>query len=81
MNRASLQNRLVHLAVETHDQTVLNQVITYFESLRTKMDWWNDLTPEQIKLIELGGGQIERGKTISHEEMRAKIDTLLGKIN
>ena len=83
MSTAILQNRIVRLAIETEDQTILDQVLEFFESLKSKTipkkDWWEELTPKQIYDIEEGEAELDRGEGLPNEEVLAKINLLLGR--
>jgi hypothetical protein len=75
MSVAELKNDLHKMVVETDDVLALQQIKQYFQSLiDDKYDWWNDLTTAQQQLVKKGNDDLEKGKTVSNEVMRTKID-------
>lgn len=60
-----------------NNKAFLSDVLTYIRSLRQSQDWWDDLDEEEIKSIEVGNRQLERGEGIPHEEVRKKASQLL----
>jgi hypothetical protein len=75
MSVAELKNDLHKMVVETDDLFALQQIKQYFQSLiDDKYDWWNDLTVTQQKLVQQGNEDLEKGKIISNQAMRNKID-------
>ena len=82
MSTAELKNYLHQLIVETDDSTVLKKVKTYFASLKKENetpDWWNQLSDAENKAIKNGLSQLKQGKSISHKDVRKKVDLLLKK--
>ncbi len=80
MNTAEIKNHIHKLVVETNDLDILSKIQSYFEQLRAKnTDWWDDLTDEQKKDAQTGLNQLENGEGISHEEVRNRINKMLGK--
>ena len=42
-------------------------------------DWWNDISEETKKEIELSLKQIEDGEIISHKEVMQSVDKVMGR--
>ena len=72
-----IKNDLHRLVVETDDTELLARVKVFFISLKKGTDWWDELTEEEISLIEEGERQLDAGETVPHEEVRAKVEAKL----
>lgn len=80
MNTAEIKNYINKIVLDTNDLDILNKIQSYIEQLRTKnIDWWDDLTDEQKKDAQTGLNQLENGEGIPHEEVRNRINKMLGK--
>ena len=81
MNTAELKSDLHKYVVETNDINILRQMSEYFRNLRKTqtVDWWDSLSPEQQESINKGVEQLDEGEGISHEDVRKKVNKLLGK--
>jgi hypothetical protein len=51
----------------------VNDYIEYLTFKSSQKDWANDLTNEQISLIEKGKKDIEENRLVSHKEARERI--------
>jgi hypothetical protein len=66
------KNNKVTTMAENH----LQSLVHYTDFLKYKyafMDWRDELTAEQIKLIGKGKNDIAQGKTVSHVQAKDKI--------
>jgi phosphoserine aminotransferase len=51
----------------------VNDYIEYLTFKSSQKDWANDLTNEQISLIEKGKKDLEENRLVSHKEARERI--------
>ncbi len=80
MNAADIKNDLQKFIVETEDEGILKKVHAYFTTLQSKkIDWWELTTVEEKKAIYKSQHQLKNGKGLSHEEVKQKVDKLLGR--
>ncbi|MDO5636309.1 MAG: DUF2281 domain-containing protein [Myroides sp.] len=66
----------INQKVNALPEKLLQELDDYIDFLKYKYaqkDWSDDLTDEQIKLIEKGRNDIAQGKVISHTEAKEKI--------
>ena len=84
------QKRLLPLKVLLMKQYTVNvqeDKSELFEQLMSSLDfaevnsedWWNDISHKSKQLIKKGMQELREGKGIPHEEVRKKMDNLLGK--
>jgi len=79
-NTAEIKNYLHKLIVETDDENILSKVQAYFTTLKSKdVDWWDTISDQETEAIDLGLQQLENGEGIAHEEIKRKVDKLLGR--
>lgn len=79
-NTAEIKNYLHKLIVETDDENILSKVQAYFTTLKSKdVDWWDTISDQEKEAIDLGLQQLENGEGIAHEEVKRKVDKLLGR--
>ncbi|MBZ0241880.1 MAG: hypothetical protein K8F24_01575 [Bacteroidales bacterium] len=79
-NTAEIKNYLHKLIVETDDENILSKVQAYFTTLKSKdVDWWDTISDQETEAIDLGLQQLENGEGIAHEEVKRKVDKLLGR--
>ncbi len=77
---AEIKNYLHKLIVETDDESILSKVQAYFTTLKSKnVDWWDTISEQERKAINIGLQQLENGEGIPHEEVKRKADKLLGR--
>ena len=82
MKNVELKYDLMRLIMELEDISLLQQIKKMIAGkAKEDYDWADDLTQEQIKQIEVGKWQIATGQTVTHEEVEAEIDALLGNEN
>jgi len=80
-NTAEIKNHLLILISETEDASILSKVQTYFTTLQTKnIDWWELTSVQEKEAIYESLQQLKNGKGIPHQEVRQKVDKLLGRI-
>jgi len=77
MSSAEIKNHIHRLVVETEDLNVLKAIKEIFEAMRQsddlKKDWWDELTPNQKKLVTESLNQADTGNVISHKDARNRI--------
>ena len=79
-NTAEIKNYLHKLIVETDDESILSKVQAYFTTLKSKqVDWWETISDQEKEAINRGLQQLENGEGIPHEEVKRKVDKLLGR--
>ena len=77
---AEIKNDLHKLIVETDDESILSKVQAYFNMLKSKnVDWWDTISDQEKEAINIGLKQLENGEGIPHEEVKRKVDKLLGR--
>ena len=77
---AEIKNYLHKLIVETDDESILSKVQAYFTRLKGKnVDWWDTISSQEKEAINIGLQQLENGEGIPHEEVKRKVDKLLGR--
>lgn len=80
MSTAEIKSILHKIIVETDDLNRLKQMLNFFSFTNEQLqehDWWDDLSEQQKKLIQLGLKQAEQGQLIPHEQVKAKFDKWL----
>lgn len=78
MNVAEIKSDIHRMVVETDDMNLLEKVRKIFAILKTDAaDWADMLTPEQIRMIEKGLDDIEKGNFVSDEDVRSGVDKIL----
>jgi predicted transcriptional regulator len=77
---AEIKNYLHKLIVETDDENILSKVQAYFTTLKSEnVDWWDTISDQEKEAINIGLQQLENGEGIPHEEVKRKVDKLLGR--
>jgi hypothetical protein len=77
---AEIKNYLHKLIVETDDESILSKVQAYFTTLKSKnVDWWDTISEQEKKAVNIGLQQLENGEGIPHEEVKRKAGKLLGR--
>jgi predicted transcriptional regulator len=80
MSTSELKSNLHQLIDNISDQSVLEAVYTLLSGNRTDAtDWWDALSEDQKKSIELGLKDAEDGRTIPHDEVMQEVRNLLKK--
>ena len=79
-NTAEIKNYLHKLIVETDDESILSKVQAYFTTLKSKnIDWWDTISNQEKEVINSGLQQLENGEGVLHEDVKRKVDKLLGR--
>ena len=79
-NTAEIKSYLHKLIVETDDESILSKVQAYYTTLKSKnVDWWETISDQEKEAINRGLQQLENGEGIPHEEVKRKVDKLLGR--
>ena len=76
-----IKNHLRELIINTNDENILSKVEAYFTTLQSKnTDWWETITLSEKKDINTGLEQLRNGEGIPSNEVKAKVDQLLGRL-
>lgn len=67
----SLKSELIKKIISISDEDLLIRISSILKD--EKGDFWNDLTENQKKEIEIGLTQAERGETVSWEDFLRKV--------
>lgn len=77
MSSAEIKNEIHKLVVETEDLKVLRAIKEIFEAMRksddSDKDWWEELSPNQQKLVTASLKQADAGNYISQNDARSRI--------
>ena len=77
---SEIKNYLHKLIVETDDESILSKVQSYFTTLKSEnVDWWDTISDQEKDAINIGLQQLENGEGIPHEDVKRKVDKLLGR--
>jgi hypothetical protein len=75
MDTAALKKEITEKLNQIHDAGILENLDLILNELVASSkgkDFWDDLTEEEKKNIEISLQQIKQGKTIPHEEVQAQ---------
>lgn len=72
MNIESIKLELMHLLLETQEESLLAKVKKVFDEEQT--DWWDNLTEEEHQEIQKGINQADDGNLESHEKVMKRFD-------
>ncbi len=76
-----IRDNLHKLINETEDEVILGKVHAYLTTLQSgNIDWWELTTVEEKEMIYKSQQQLNAGKGIPHNEVKKKVDKLLGRI-
>jgi predicted transcriptional regulator len=77
---AEIKESLHKFITETNDESILKKVQAYFTTLKSKhIDWWDTISEQEKEAINIGLQQFDNGEGIPHEEVKRKVDKLLGR--
>jgi hypothetical protein len=77
---SEIKNYLHKLIVETDDISILSKVQPYFTTLKSKnVDWWDTISDQEKEAINIGLKQLKDGEGIPNQEVKRKVDKLLGR--
>jgi len=79
MSTAELKNELIKVILNIDEMAFLRQVRDFFNQNQVNADWWDKISDHEKDMIELGLKDIEEGRVVPHEEVRAEINKLLRK--
>ena len=77
MQTAELKSHLHKLIDGISDNSVLQAVHTLLSKAAVSGDWWDELSEEDRKAIEIGLEQANNGELISHKQVMTEVDKLL----
>lgn len=63
---------LIRLLLQTRKESILKKLLAVYEE--EKVDWWNDLTEDEIEEIKTGLAQADRGEYTDHEKVMKRFD-------
>ena len=63
---------IINFVSETNDSEVINAIHDLLTDHAEATDFWNELSPDQRSMIEEGLRDIEKGKVVSHKDVKAK---------
>ena len=67
MNIEATKLELMHLLLQTQRESLLVKLKKVFDE--EQVDWWNDLSKEEQEEINVGLGQVDKGKYIINENI------------
>lgn len=67
----SLKSELIKKIISISDEDILKRIASILESEKT--DFWNELTENQKKEVEIGLVQAENGETVSWDNFLKKV--------
>ena len=75
MNVVELKSDLHKLIDKINDTNILNaiKVILSKQAKESESDWWDELSEEERKSIEIGLAEADRGEVRPHEEVMEEI--------
>lgn len=79
MNIETRKISLAQYILSLQKEDVLAKFEEFVADLKNKNDWWDELTPEQQENAKTGLKQLKDGQGIPHEQVRERIDKMLGK--
>jgi len=72
MENDTLKLELIEWLTKLDDNDTIEYLKIIKDSSSANNDWWDDLSESQKAGIERGINDIKTGKTISHDEVKAK---------
>jgi len=72
MEQETIKLELIEWLTKLNDLETLNYLKVVKESKYEIHDWWNNLTEQQIQGIQRGLNDVDEGRVVSHEDVRAK---------
>lgn len=78
MSTSELKNVLHRMVVETDDPVILEQIAGMFAAMRNEeMDWWDMISEEEKRKIDVGATQAREGKIISWDVVQTKTQKIV----
>lgn len=72
MGHDAIKIELIEWLTKLEDDETIEYLKVVKDSKQTNHDWWDDLTEEQLKGIERGLRDIEKGSVTPHNEVRRR---------
>ncbi len=72
MSQDAVKLELIEWLTKLNDLETINYIKVVKDSVSEGRDWWKDLSLAEKEGINRGLKDIESGRTISHEEVKAK---------
>jgi hypothetical protein len=72
MKADAIKLELIEWLAKLDNVETINYLKVVKDSVSNKSDWWYDLSPLEKEGIERGLNDIKNGRTVSHEEVKAK---------
>jgi len=72
MGQEAIKLELIEWLTTLNDARTIEYLKTLKDSVISKNDWWDDLSDAEKQGIERGLKDIREGRTIPHEEVKAK---------
>jgi hypothetical protein len=63
---------LIQWLSSLEDQSIIKKLVAIRNNDR--LDWWNDLSPNEKNEIEIGLSQIAKGETVSHKNVMKQFE-------
>lgn len=80
MSTAELKSTIAQLVKNTTDTSLLEAVYALLSKSSDDSDsWYDNLSPQAKASIQRGISDADNGHFVSHSEVKAKIDKLLGR--
>lgn len=74
MNLQSKKLELVQLIINTEKPSILAKVEAILKKEKAS-DWWDEISPEERKLIDKGLAEADKGELLPHEEVMKEVRT------
>ncbi len=72
MNIETTKLELMHLLLQTQKESLLVRLKKVFEEEQS--DWWDEMSAEEKKEIEIGLVQAEKGEFIEHKQVMKRFN-------
>lgn len=79
MSHAELQTDIIQLILETKNPSILEKIAAFIRDLQQEDDWWKGLSETEKSFLQRSARQIDEGKVVSNEAVKAEIKQRLGK--
>jgi hypothetical protein len=77
-NTSEIKRDLIKRITEIDDESILCKVQAYFSTLKhSQVDWWDMISDQEKKAIDIGLEQLKNGEGISHDSVKQKVRDLL----
>jgi len=72
MAHDTLKIELIEWLAKLEDEETIQYLKVVKDSKSNQHDWWNDLTQSQKEGIERGLDDIDKGRTVPHEDVKKR---------